>query len=99
MINVRGEELLRAKWPFFLFSSPANEETLKCLDEPGEYIPTKDLAVNSAYFANQKMPPGCDCRKTGDADSECYIFECTCICDLTAGTHTAQLYRFMFVPP
>ncbi|KAJ8612268.1 hypothetical protein CTAYLR_002925 [Chrysophaeum taylorii] len=41
--------------------------------------------VDQVYSNDRKMPPGCDCRKTGDTDRECTLFECTCICDLTAG--------------
>ena len=80
-----GEETLRERWPFFLFSNTATEESSGCLDEASEYTPIGDLALDNAYVTNQKMPPGCDCRKTGDTDSECSLFECTCICDLTSG--------------
>lgn len=42
--------------------------------------------VESATYSNDRlMPPGCSCRKTGDTDDECELFECGCICDLTAG--------------
>ena len=93
--NSLGEEY-RAQWPFFMFSGGASDQLA------GYSIATEGLE-EGAYNTNQKVPSSCDCWETGRAwhYSKCDIFECTCICDLTAGGHlvaqnstTAQLSPF-----
>ena len=79
-----GEEVITTKWPFFLFSSTVDDGFL-FLTETQEYDAASRILKNDAYVSNRDMPPGCDCRKTGDTDHECTLFECTCICDLIAG--------------
>lgn len=77
--NSLGEEY-RAQWPFFMFSGGASDQLA------GYSIATEGLE-EGAYNTNQKVPSSCDCWETGRAwhYSKCDIFECTCICDLTAG--------------
>ena len=32
------------------------------------------------------MPPGCSCVRSGVLESQCDLFECTCLCNLNAGS-------------
>ncbi|KAJ1461282.1 hypothetical protein M885DRAFT_507172 [Pelagophyceae sp. CCMP2097] len=71
-------------WPFFAFNgAQIDQDPNKCSDAARISLPAAAVAL--AYRNNQKMPPGCTCRKTGDTDRECTLFDCDCICDLTAG--------------
>ena len=37
------------------------------------------------YQRDQKLPQGCRCKENGQSDKECTLFDCDCVCDLTAG--------------
>mmetsp|Transcript_34061 Transcript_34061/g.104603 ORF Transcript_34061/g.104603 Transcript_34061/m.104603 type:complete len:420 (-) Transcript_34061:1098-2357(-) len=71
--SFRAEEH-RIEWPFFMFSNNDFEGVKPTTSKTG-----------NAYTTNRNVPLGCDCWKTGSIDSECDVFECTCICDLVAG--------------
>lgn len=85
---ILGEEV-SSEWPFFLFSSAGEDRWYGYFKETRGYshaTSASDILRSNAYVTNRKTPLGCDCQKTGDTESECSFFECTCICDLTAGT-------------
>lgn len=72
-------EEYRVEWPFYMFS-----RTTEISYQSSKHSPTTSSSGH-AYSANRRVPLSCDCWKTGRADSECDVFDCTCICDLTAG--------------
>uniref|UniRef100_A0A7S3K434 Tectonic domain-containing protein n=1 Tax=Aureoumbra lagunensis TaxID=44058 RepID=A0A7S3K434_9STRA len=76
--GVNGEETEDEEWPFFPMRIAASMYNY----DDSTYL---TVDANRAYTLSRKMPPSCTCRKTGDTDDECTMFECTCICDLTAG--------------
>lgn len=81
---VSAEETREEGWPYYPVLPAYDTGRAPFYECSGQ----DRLAVSSAveaYSAGRKMPPGCDCRKTGESDEDCTLFECTCICDLTAG--------------
>ena len=42
------------------------------------------IPFDNAYSRNSKLPQSCTCLESGVSDSECTVYECGCICDLTA---------------
>ena len=82
IVSCFAEETATEEWPFFLFSQiPSSKGPSHLI---GTHHPIGNQ-LHNAYFTGQKMPPGCDCRKIGETDRECTHFDCSCICDLTAG--------------
>ena len=77
-----GEEGSRVAWPFFPFSSSTETTTS---GNTATYL-SIETQLQNAHFLGRKMPPSCACRKSGDSDAECVQFDCSCLCDLTAGT-------------
>mmetsp|Transcript_14442 Transcript_14442/g.47209 ORF Transcript_14442/g.47209 Transcript_14442/m.47209 type:complete len:250 (-) Transcript_14442:1743-2492(-) len=76
-----GEEGSRVAWPFFPFSSSTETTTS---GNTATYL-SIETQLQNAHFLGRKMPPSCACRKSGDSDAECVQFDCSCLCDLTAG--------------
>lgn len=72
-------EEYRVEWPFFMFS-----KTTEITYQSSKYPPATSSS-GDAYATNRGVPPSCDCWETGRGDSDCEVFDCTCICDLTAG--------------
>lgn len=73
------EETTNQEWPFLLFST-RDESTIVVKNAD-----SIESQLHNAYSTGQKLPPGCQCVKTGESDRDCSQFDCTCICDLTAG--------------
>ena len=44
-----------------------------------------DIPFSETYQRNSKLPQSCTCIESGVANSKCNIYECGCLCDLTAG--------------
>ena len=72
-----AEETREEEWPFYPMQPYFGSDPLSTTNI---YLP-----VSGAYRLDRKMPPSCECRKTGDTDDDCELFECSCVCDLTAG--------------
>ncbi|GMH96722.1 hypothetical protein TrST_g8857 [Triparma strigata] len=56
--------------------------------EPTKHFQIDDIIGSAAAYGNTVnvfMPPGCSCKESDVAKSECVIFDCDCKCDLTAG--------------
>jgi len=72
-------EEYRVEWPFYMFS-----KTTEITYQSSKYPPATSSS-GDAHATNRGVPPSCDCWETGRGDSDCEVFDCTCICDLTAG--------------
>ena len=77
-------EEYRVEWPFFMFS-----KTTEITYQSSKYPPATSSS-GDAHATNRGVPPSCDCWETGRGDSDCEVFDCTCICDLTAGKHSGS---------
>ncbi|CAM9472191.1 unnamed protein product, partial [Ectocarpus sp. 8 AP-2014] len=44
-----------------------------------------DVTPSEAYSWSYAPPQGCSCEETGVPLADCKIFDCGCVCDLTAG--------------
>jgi len=76
---ISSEETSSKEWPFFLFST--RDESMIVIKNANSI----ESQLHNAYSTGQKLPPSCQCVKTGESDRDCTQFDCTCICDLTAG--------------
>lgn len=79
IVVISSEETTKKEWPFLLFST-RDESTIVV-----KQADSIESQLHNAYSAGQKLPPACQCVKTGESDRDCTQFDCSCICDLTAG--------------
>ena len=72
-------------WPFFPYYGPSALGTTS--DWPHMCDPAQFYALDysQTYSRDRKLPQSCKCKESGKAESECTLFECECVCDLTAG--------------
>ena len=75
-----------ADWPFFPYHGPSSLGTSSdwphTCDDRNSFLP---LDWTQTYQRDRKLPQSCKCKDSGVADSICALYECGCVCDLTAG--------------